>query len=227
MDAPCQSTFGNRVGQLQRILCSRCHQITNHRIVACVDRSIDWDDYVLEQQFEILECCGCEEISFRRDWQSSDEVEYDEQSGQEGEAWHHEEVFPYRLAGRSELRDIWLLPNSVRVIYQETLGALIGGQRVLAGVGVRALVETVCRQEGAQGLNLKSQIDWLVLANVLGTAGGEILHNLRVMGNAAAHEVKPHSDTELAGAMDVVEHLLQGVYILPARARAQREPPAF
>lgn len=48
--------------------------------------------------------------------------------------------------------------------------------------------------------------------------GAKILHSLRIMGNQAAHKVKPHSEEDLRTAFDVVEHLLQGVYVLPAKA---------
>ena len=53
---------------------------------------------------------------------------------------------------------------------------------------------------------------------VLTKDGAEILHSLRILGNIAAHEVTPHSDDQLAVAMNVVEHLLNGVYILPKAA---------
>lgn len=38
------------------------------------------------------------------------------------------------------------------------------------------------------------------------------------MGNKAAHEAKANSEAELGIALDVVEHLLRGVYILLKRA---------
>jgi hypothetical protein len=43
------------------------------------------------------------------------------------------------------------------------------------------------------------------------------LHKIRTLGNAAAHEVKPHTEKQLRLAMDVIEHLLTDVYILPKR----------
>jgi hypothetical protein len=41
------------------------------------------------------------------------------------------------------------------------------------------------------------------------------------LGSAAAHEVKPHSDKQLGLAMDIVEHLLRDVYILPKQVEAE------
>jgi hypothetical protein len=62
------------------------------------------------------------------------------------------------------------------------------------------------------------QIDDLTKQGVLTTDGAAILHKLRTLGNTAAHEVKPHTQKQLGLALDVVEHLLMGVYVLPARA---------
>jgi len=64
---------------------------------------------------------------------------------------------------------------------------------------------------------------------VLTTEGAEILHSTRLLGNLAAHEVKAHSIEELSAAMDVAEHLLTSVYVLPKRAlslpkRKKRSP---
>jgi hypothetical protein len=39
------------------------------------------------------------------------------------------------------------------------------------------------------------------------------------MGNLAAHEVKEHTVEELSVAMDVIEHLLAGVYVMPEKAK--------
>ena len=92
-------------------------------------------------------------------------------------------------------------------------------QPVLAGVGVRALVETICDDKQAAGSSLANRIDSLVTLGVLTQDGATILHKIRTLGNSAAHEVKPHSTESLGVAMDVCEHLLEGVYVLPHHAK--------
>lgn len=89
---------------------------------------------------------------------------------------------------------------------------------VLAGIGLRALVETVCKEREAEGKNLEQRIDNLVAQGVLTLDGAEFLHSLRIMGNQAAHEVKPHPVADLNLAFDVIEHVLTGVYLIPNRA---------
>jgi len=77
-------------------------------------------------------------------------------------------------------------------------------------------LSTVCKEKAAIGSTLEQKIDNLVANGILTRAGAETLHSMRILGNEAAHEVKPHSEGTLSLAMDVVEHMLNDVYILPA-----------
>lgn len=108
-----------------------------------------------------------------------------------------------------------LLPDSVSQVYAETYKALCNEQPVLAGVGIRALIEAVCQERNATGKTLEKKIDGLVDLNLLTSDGAKSLHNLRVIGNQAAHEVKPHSEEKLSAAMKIIEHLLEAVYVIP------------
>ena len=141
-------------------------------------------------------------------------------SGPDGiEYFTTEELFPGRVEGRRELADVHFIPSDVRRVYVETRRALANGQPVLAGIGIRAIIETVCREMDAKGKNLKLKISDLAGKGLLTGDGAAILQRLRSMGNLSAHKVKPHTPEQLALAMDVVEHLLQGAYIFPERTR--------
>ena len=136
----------------------------------------------------------------------------------------HEQLYPYRVEGRKGLDDeVRYLPSKVQRIYNETLQALNSKSPILAGIGLRALVETVCQEKSAQGINLLRKIDDLTAKRVLTPVGAQILHKIRTLGNAAAHAVKPHSEKQLGLAMDVIEHLLKDVYILPKQVMAEFE----
>ena len=153
-------------------------------------------------------------------WQSSEDIEYDEY-GDERMA-DHPDLFPPRLKGRKKIKHELELPSLVRGIYEEAHQALCSGQRVLTGIGIRALVEAVCGEKKAPGKNLAERIDGLVDVGVLSKDGAEILHGTRLLGNEAAHKVKPPAEDQLNAAMDVAEHLLTTVYILPAVASPLR-----
>lgn len=211
------------VGQAVDVACGECRRRTKHAVRASVDVgetttgsgnfSIDWG-----MNYQIVECLGCETISFRKlthDSQTS-HVQYEDGSvGFEPD----EELFPNPGVGRTSMIDVELLPAAVQRIYSETLKALTSQLPVLAGIGIRALIESLAKEKGATGKDLMARIDDLVVLGILSTDGAAILHKLRILGNEAAHEVKPHSEQTLGLALDVVEHLLQGVYILPHHAR--------
>ena len=86
---------------------------------------------------------------------------------------------------------------------------------VLVGIGLRAIVETVCKEKNASGKDLYAKINDMASQHVLTPSGADILHKVRSLGNKAAHEVKPHTPRQLSLAMGVVEHMLKDVYILP------------
>lgn len=176
-------------------------------------------DFYWNSHYQIIECQGCKTISFRKS--SSNSEDYEPVGQNEYESVVYEEIYPSRIEGRKGLDDeLIYLPSKVQRIYTETLQALNSKSPILAGIGLRALVETVCEEKNANGTNLLKKIDDLTNQNVLTPVGAQILHKIRTLGNAAAHEVKPHSEKQLGLAMDVIEHLLTDVYILPKQVEA-------
>ena len=91
-------------------------------------------------------------------------------------------------------------------------------QPVLAGIGIRAIIEAVCKDRLAKGKNLQEKIDDLAKEGIITKDGAAILHSLRFIGNEAVHEVKAHTDQELTIALGVAEHILNSVYIMPKLA---------
>jgi uncharacterized protein DUF4145 len=93
------------------------------------------------------------------------------------------------------------------------------GLPVLTGIGIRAIVETVCNERGTTGTKLFQKINSLVTLKLITQQEATVLHDLRFMGNEAAHKVKAHSPDELNLAFDVVEHLLNTVYLLAEQTK--------
>jgi len=197
------------------LLCPSCNKETLHKVLvsAEVDETFDDGDewFANWDAYQIVQCQGCQTASFRRTHTDSDYIEPDKTQVPIA----YVELYPKRVAGRRELPNSYLLPKQVSGIYRETLAALSNDLPILAGIGIRALVEAVCKERQAKGKSLSERIDDLVTQGVLTQDGAEILHSLRLMGNEAAHEVKPHSESDLNVAFDVIEHLLNGVYVLP------------
>lgn len=212
-----------------RLPCIRCEGLTMHGVLARVESSDSTpDDFVqFWWQHEIVQCRGCETISFRQNAQNTEDT-WHASDGTERLA-DHEELFPPRVPGRKPLADDYLLPFTVLGVYTEAHRAVTNGLRILAGIGIRALVESICKEKGVGGKTLEKKIDALVDGNILTKAGAEILHGTRLLGNIAAHEQAPLSEDQLNAAMEVAEHLLRTLYILPAIAanlpRRDAQPP--
>lgn len=202
-----------------RVPCRICRVETHHIVLESVDvrryeehpQADNWWD---ENSFQIVQCLGCDDISFRKVYMCSENVDGDPDTD---ETWLDVDIaiYPSRVVGRNKLRQMDCLPWQVARIYDETNAALCSKQPILAGIGIRALIEAVCQQEQAAGRTLEQKIDDLVKLEVLTKSGAEMLHSTRLLGNTSAHEAKPHSEAMLTLAMDVVEHLLTDVYILP------------
>lgn len=210
------------------VTCRNCKNSTNHLILKDVHIDGQYgDEYYGEWQtmvdwqkdYQIIQCLGCENITFRNISSNSEDII--QISPYDYEEVITEKLYPNPENGREALEDSYILPTNLKRIYDETLNTLNSGQAVLSGIGIRAIVETVCKDKNTTSGNLFGKINELVTLGVLTQDGAHILHKLRTLGNDAAHEVKPHTNTQLGLAFDVIDHLLQGVYILPHHAQSK------
>lgn len=211
-------------GQELKLPCAKCAGKAAHIVKVAVDKhgsdtyrqwSIDWS-----ASYQVVQCNGCKELSFRS--VSSTSEDYVQISEDEWDIDEVEHLYPSRVEGRKGLgNDVYLLPYKLQEIYNETSQALVSGVPILAGIGLRAIIETVCKEKNAAGNNLLQQIDDLVNKNVLTPSGSAILHKIRTLGNKSAHEVEPHGEKQLGLAMDVAEHLLSDIYILPKKVEQE------
>lgn len=213
-----------KLDETPNVPCTYCRGEPKHSVLASIDLhgeeevgrdfSFEWNDI-----FQIIRCDGCQTVTFRKLHTDSEDFNPVEPGSGELEHTVTEELYPSRATGRNLMKDTDLLPVNLQRIYKETIQALNSAQPVLTGIGIRAIVETVCKDKQAAGKRLVEQIDGLVTKGALTKEGAEILHKLRVLGNEAAHEVTPHDNVQLDLAIDVIEHLLTGTYVLPDHVR--------
>ena len=179
------------------IPCEGCNRETSHKIlshVSTTDESPD-GDIIVWAEFHIVQCQGCKTVSFCHKYSCSEDLTIDPETGESYPEPTYN-CYPSRIAGRSMVMDTHYLPHGVYKIYYETHGALCNKLNILAGIGIRAIVEAVCKEEKVEGSNLAEKIDGLASGGLITSAGSKILHNLRFMGNTAAHEMKSHSGKE-------------------------------
>lgn len=211
-------SYDKTKGEVYKLPCRRCDGETNHVVLASVEDRWNYDDAVDGcSKYEIVGCRGCNEISFRLASSNSEDMANDEETG---EIIYPEdvEVYPSRLSGRKQLVSTYMLPPEVQKIYEETHASLCSHLNILAGVGIRILVEAVCKEKNAKGKNLENKINDLIKSGILTRQEANTLHSVRWIGNKSAHEIIAPKDNELDIAMDIVENLLKTVYIIPKKA---------
>jgi hypothetical protein len=200
--------------------CRNCVRDTKHKIV--FKKSVP--EYVPEGGFDIgnneymvLECNGCECISFRQEYHDYSDIYENEQ----GKQVCRKDIccYPFVLINhRSEL-EIYYLPEKIKNVYEQTILALKGGSNLLAGVGFRAIIEAICQHEKIKGHNLELKINALAKNRFITDKEAERLHPIRFLGNDAVHDMEIPSTEKLLTVLHIIEHLLENLYILDSDAK--------
>ena len=203
---------------VERLLCSSCRRQTRHESLwEDTTRGEDekWD-YWWSETHLVLRCLGCESVSFAIRRMNSEDLEYD------GQPIVSEDVYPPRRSELPNLKSGTLnrLPWQVRGIYQETVATMEIGAHLLSLAGVRATIEAVCVDLGADGLNLETKIKGLVERDHLTPSQAEFLHHARIAGNQSLHEAVPPPGTAVQAAFEILHQLLVNAYELPWIAAA-------
>lgn len=205
----------------ERIVCKECSRETVHSIISTYTEngneecgngnSVQWCCHN-----QIIQCLGCETVSFRTVSTCSEEYDYDENN-----QMYAIKTIKYYPGRNKEVKSInsYSLPYSIQKIYEETILAIENELFILAGVGIRAIIETICKDLSAIGNNLYNKIDDLKEKSFITPEGANILHKLRGLGNDAAHEVKAHDSKQLELAMHIIDHMLDSTYIIPNKVK--------
>lgn len=169
--------------------------------------SVDFRD-----DYQILECKGCQEVRFRHSHENSEDT-----IGDEFEQHSLVTVELYPNDSPSLVDGVEFVPGHVRQVYEESVKALRDSLVILAGVGIRATVEAMCKDLGIEGRYLWQRIDGLADNGYLASSGVEHLKLVKDMGNAAAHEIRSYPIADLRLALDVTEHALRAAYVMPEK----------
>lgn len=207
-------------GQTPQLPCAACNAVTYHLVARSVDLEMGLLSVNSYEHFQIIQCQGCRNFSFCK---VSKLPDFEAETKTSPRLKTRRDLYPPRVPGHKLIAES-LLPDPVSRVYAETYKALCNEQLVLAGIGIRALIEAVCQERKAAGKTLEQKIDGLVSLNLLTVDSAKFLHNLRVLGNQAAHKVKPHSEEKLSAAMKIIEHLLEAVYIIPKYGNKLSKP---
>jgi len=188
----------------------------NHEIVREYEQQWSTEDDQGAATYQICICRGCETVRFREvSWNTFDL----DSTGQPATSVKIYPEVPETERTSAEVDDF---PDQVGRIYLETVRALNAGALILAGGGLRAIVEAICIDQKVSGRNLQEKIDALVANALLAKPQADLLHEERYIGNAALHEISPPGKVDIEDGLLIVEGLLNTIYTLPGRAERLR-----
>jgi hypothetical protein len=187
--------------------CRNCHRETKHEVIATrvtlTEReaegygTLSWED-----TFEMLECCGCEAVMLRRSNVFSEEPEEVKVS-----------YYPPMVSRR---RPTWQrqLRHNLSELMTEIYSALDADNRRLALMGARTVVDIVLVDKLGDKGTFAEKLEALERQGLVGPRNREFLTAALEAGNAAAHRGFKPSTEDLGHVMDIVENVLQAVYLL-------------
>jgi hypothetical protein len=198
--------------------CRRCCITTRHEVMFETMRELKEEWINMKDTWQVVRCLGCHTISFRHQNDDYDDLEEDAL----GQVEHAVtvDIYPGLVSNHKGLTGTFYLPVLISKIYGQTLKALGEKAFVLASIGLRATIEAVCNHLELSGTNLEKRIDLLCKAGHVSNGDKRRLHAIRFLGNDAAHEIKEPVAADLRVALEIVEHLLNTVFILERRARS-------
>lgn len=200
-----------------RVHCRFCGgEPRNHSVVTeHIERHESRDgDITAWNTYQIIKCMGCDSVQFRQ-YETCTES-WNNSTGQLDE--YDTYVFPDVVLRKHQPIDATHFPADIAKMYLETVQCFNVGANTLAGGGLRATVEAICRDRNVQGSNLQVRINALVQQGVLAQAQADLLHEERYVGNEALHEMNTPSDQDVRDGLEIVEGLLRTVYVLPLHA---------
>jgi|SRR5215213_1322486 len=214
-----------------RIYCNSCAGVTRHGTVRIYEQDTADGKSVV---WQIVRCGGCDSISCH------------EEHWIEGEQdWEITEWFTYPLRQYRAPKQFPDAPAIIDQIYRETIGAFNNSALLLCAGGLRALVEGICADQNildgpkrdhttgqfvrhresnevVRKTTLDCKIEGLAENNILTERQAQLLHEHRYLGNMALHELAVPEKDVLIVAINLIEHVMEDLYSIPAQADGLR-----
>lgn len=207
-----------KTNSITRSHCNTCSRETKHHILH--KKHIpgkEWlEDYgyvTWSDDYELLECAGCESVSMRHSnfFEPSDELTV--------------RTYPPPVS-RKEPNWLSTAPLSVTTLMKQVYSALDSNSRALALMGARAVLDIVLVEKVGDIGGFAEKLKLAEAAGVVGSKNRKVLEAALDAGSAAAHRGYQPTADDLNAVMDIVENLLQAVYHLESLAdRLKRTTP--
>ena len=215
-----------------KIYCNICKGSTNHQVIKEEAKQEDDNENQVSfyDNWQIIKCLGCEDISFRHVSSNSDDFDPDTE-----DAYLNVKLYPIRGQNLLSIKPYYNVPTVVRNIYRETIDAYNNGLNLLCSGGLRAIIESICITENilngevekigkdnikklVRTKDLMGKINGLSEKGILTKNQALILHEHRYLGNDALHSLTAPSQKILRTAIEILENVLDSLYEINEKA---------
>lgn len=225
-------------GKADRIMkahCNRCRGLTHSWVRAehtanGSDGPISWSD-----TFEVLQCCGCDTLSVRREYWFSewDEMDYDADGRMVMRPGIKETYYPAPTVRAKPAWSDQISDDVLRNVLDELYVALNAGLNVLASVGARTLLDRAgYLLIGDPKGGFEGKLSALESNGHISAQEKATLEAVADAGNASAHRGYTPTAARLGHIVDIIENFLHRAFVLsgaadeirkttPARQRSQ------
>jgi hypothetical protein len=200
---------------ITKSFCRECGKYTWHTSIASVTRQEEEVEtepgerpVLSDNLYELLQCCGCDCVTMR----CSTTCE---------ELYRDDTIVRHFPPSSARRRPAWegQLPLPARFLIQEIYDALYSGSLRLAVMGARTLVDMAILDKVGDVGTFEQKLKALEHGGFVSQKNREVLDVALDAGNASAHRGHKFEPGQVNQIMDIVENLLQAIYVLERAAQ--------
>lgn len=188
-----------------RTFCNQCQRETNHSVLHCQgnDRSegSGQDPRMIREEWRLLRCMGCDSIQVY--------MTEERPNLKPSRCFYYPPKQPRRLPPWCNL-----LSGELQRLIAEIYSALPADCLTLAVMGARTLIDTLLTEKLGDVGGFRQKLDAAVTAGVLTKEARDIVAAAVEVGHAASHRGFAPTHQQVLLVLDIVEHFLQGSYVL-------------
>lgn len=231
----------------EKVYCKKCNRKTNHCVLEkdniLLQHTISSNDFKdvdfgFVENFYIVKCNGCDNISFLKEYGDEDQWEYDNHGDRH---WYYSYTVypeePINTEDFHQIKKLYKVPKFIKELYKEVVDSYNGKSLILCCVGLRMIIEGICKSQGidkvgltnrdgtpkldnATGevkyrfLGLEEKINILLEKGLITQTQSRVLHQIREMGNQTAHEIAKQDRSIIKASLEILENQLFNIYEL-------------
>jgi hypothetical protein len=207
-----------------KVHCNNCGGERNHELLH--SEKEEWEELIDGQfsvdgwdKYDLVKCCGCESISLRHVSYFSEDCDGD------GNRCATARYYPPATSRKepSWISKLRANNNAIHEILREVYICLHNNCPRLAIMGIRALIEHVMIEKAGDNGTFKANIDKFETSGFISRVQREVLDPVLEAGHATIHRAFAPSTEDLNSIIDIVENIIESIYINEGRAKSFRE----